>query len=64
MGDLDRRLAGRWLPVEGQQSVAAEGLEDLVVRLPLHVQRVELTAGDAPTGVRSPSPSVTRRRKS
>ena len=41
-----------------------ERVDDRVDRLPVDLQRVELAAGDASTGVLRPSPSVTRRRKS
>ena len=51
MGDLDRGLPGGGLPIEGEEPVAPEGVDDAVDRLPFHLEGVELAPSDAAAGV-------------
>ena len=51
VGDLDRRLPGGGFPIEGEESVAPEGVHDAVDRLLFHVEGVQLAPRDAPPRV-------------
>ncbi len=51
MRDLDRRFPCGGLPVERQQPVATEGLDDGIDRVLVCLDRIELRAGDPPPGV-------------
>ncbi len=51
MGDLNRGLPRRRLPIEREQAVTPEGVHDRVDGTPADVERLELTPADASTGV-------------